>query len=75
MVYMVYDWPHRWQVKKGIKMKEPMMGHCVAKMDAWTIVVAGGFSPVTADYIDQAHFLNTRSIFECLKNRINMTHF
>ena len=49
-------------VKKGIKLKEPMMGHCVALMDPWTIVVVGGFSPVTADYIDQAYFLDTRTL-------------
>ena len=39
----------------------PMMGHCVATVDPWTILVVGGFSPETADYIDKAYFLNTKT--------------
>lgn len=39
----------------------PMMGHCVATVDPWTILVVGGFSPETADYIDQAYFLDTKT--------------
>ena len=38
-----------------------MMGHCLALIDPWTIMVVGGFSPETADYIDKAYFLNTKT--------------
>ena len=38
-----------------------MMGHCVVTVDPWTILVVGGFSPETADYIDQAYFLDTKT--------------
>lgn len=37
------------------------MGHCVATLDPWTIIVAGGFSPNTNDYLDKAFIFNTKT--------------
>ena len=52
---------NRWTVKKGPKLPELMMGHCLTALDPWNIIVAGGFSPVTSDFIDKAYILNTKN--------------
>jgi hypothetical protein len=37
------------------------MGHCVAAPDPWKIVVAGGYSSIEHDYVQEAQVYNTRT--------------
>ena len=38
-----------------------MMGHCLTALDPWNIIIAGGFSPISSDFIDKAYVLNIKN--------------
>ena len=48
----------KWTVRKGPKLPEAMMGHCLTPLDPWNIIVAGGFNPNTADFIDRGKYFS-----------------
>lgn len=39
-----------WVVTSGPQLVEPLMGHCAALISPTTVLVAGGFSPITNDF-------------------------
>ena len=49
----------KWTVKKSVKLPLPLAGHCMAEISSNEMIIAGGFSPSTNDYIADAYILNT----------------
>lgn len=48
----------QWKLRSGPNLPQAMVGHCAASLDPWHIIVAGGFNPITSDYIEKAYILD-----------------
>ena len=48
----------KWSIKRGVKMPEPLAGHCMAEISPTKFIVAGGFSSTLDDYISTLYIFD-----------------
>ena len=48
----------KWSIKRGVKMPEPLAGHCMAEISPTKFIVAGGFSSKLDDYISTLYIFD-----------------
>jgi hypothetical protein len=55
-----------WLTSYGPQLVEPVMGHCAAVISPTQVLIAGGFSPVSNDFVDTTRIYDFRSPFYVL---------
>ena len=63
-----------WRIRTGPKLTRPLIGHCIASLNADEVIVAGGYSPLEDGYSKKTEIYNLVTRKWESKNWMNLRH-